>query len=56
MHAVQHLAHRPVELEDWPDGDRRSRLVFITRKLSREAVERLFAAVAAIGTTSVPPA
>jgi len=26
---------RPVELEDWPDGDRRSRLVFITRNLGR---------------------
>ena len=47
VHAVQHLAHRPVELEDWPEGDRRSRLVFITRKLDRGAVEQLFAAVAA---------
>jgi len=42
------VAHRPVELEDWPDGDRRSRLVFITRGLRREAVERLFAAVGAV--------
>ena len=48
VHAVQHLAHRPVELEDWPDGDRRSRLVFITRKLGRESVEQLFAAVTAV--------
>jgi len=48
VHAVQHVAHRPVELEDWPDGDRRSRLVFITRGLRREAVERLFAAVGAV--------
>lgn len=45
---VQHVAHRPVELEDWPDADRRSRLVFITRNLPREAVERLFAAVASV--------
>ncbi len=30
VHAVQHVAHRPVELEGWPDDDRRSRLVFIT--------------------------
>ena len=36
VHAVQHVAHPPVELEDWPDGDRRSRLVFITRDLARE--------------------
>src|SRR3954470_3299758 len=48
VHAVQHVAHRPIELEDWPDGDRRSRLVFITRRRGREAVERLFAAVGAI--------
>ena len=50
VQAVQHVAHRPVELEDWPDGDRRSRLVFITRNLGRDAVEPLFAAVAGVGT------
>src|SRR5207244_4843279 len=50
VQAVQHVAHRPVELEAWPDDDRRSRLVFITRNLSRGAVEPLFAAVAGIGT------
>ncbi len=54
VHAVQHVAHRPVELEAWPDADRRSRLVFITRNLGRAEIEALFAAVAAVGT--VPPA
>jgi G3E family GTPase len=48
VHAVQHVAHRPVELENWPAGDRRSRLVCITRNLGRDEVERLFAAVAGI--------
>jgi G3E family GTPase len=48
VHAVQHVAHRPVELEDWPDSDHCSRLVFITRNLPRDAVEALFAAIAAI--------
>jgi len=48
VQAVQHIAHRPVELEDWPDNDRRSRLVFITRNLGRAEVEALFAAVGAI--------
>ena len=48
VHAVQHVAHRPVELEDWPDGDHRSRLVFITRNLTREPVERLFRAIGAV--------
>jgi len=47
VQAVQHVAHRPVELEDWPDDDRRSRLVFITRNLGREVIEQLFSAVAA---------
>ena len=56
VHAVQHVAHRPIELEDWPDGDRRSRLVFITRDLPRQAVEGLFQAVRAVGTAGVPPA
>jgi G3E family GTPase len=56
VHAVQHVAHRPIELEDWPDGDRRSRLVFITRFLRQEAVEQLFQAVRAVGTAGVPPA
>jgi G3E family GTPase len=48
VHAVQHVAHRPIELEAWPDSDRRSRLVFIARGLPRADVERLFGAVGAI--------
>jgi G3E family GTPase len=47
VHVVQHVAHPPVELEDWPDDDRRSRLVFVTRGLPREPVAQLFASVAA---------
>jgi G3E family GTPase len=50
VHAVQHVAHRPVELEDWPDADRGSRLVFITRGIAREDVERLFAAIIAVAS------
>ena len=48
VQAVQHVAHRPVELEDWPDDDHRSRLVFITRDLPRATVEALFAAIGAV--------
>src|SRR5947209_6499670 len=54
VHAVQHVAHRPVELEDWPDSDRRSRLVFITRNLAKAQIEQLFAAIAAIGPNGPP--
>jgi G3E family GTPase len=56
VHAVQHVAHRPVELENWPEGERRSRLVFITRNLSKAHTEQLFAAVAGVGIGGVPPA
>jgi G3E family GTPase len=50
VHAVQHTAHRPVELEDWPTEDRRSRLVFIARNIGRAEVEALFGAVAAVAS------
>jgi G3E family GTPase len=45
---VQHLAHPPVELEAWPDGNRQSRVVFITRNISEKQVLDLFAAVRAL--------
>ncbi|MTW15531.1 GTP-binding protein [Rhodoplanes serenus] len=38
LQAVQHLFHPPTVLPEWPDGDRRSRIVFITRGLSRAFV------------------
>jgi G3E family GTPase len=45
---VQHLAHPPVELERWPDGDRQTRVVFITRNVSEQQVRDLFKAVGAL--------
>ena len=45
---VQHLAHPPVELQAWPDDNRTSRVVFITRAIHERAVRDLFAAVAAL--------
>jgi G3E family GTPase len=47
---VQHLAHPPVELASWPDQNRNSRVVFITRGVSERAVSDLFAAVRALAT------
>ena len=41
IHGVQHLFHPPVTLPEWPDDDRSSRIVFITRDLSRTAVQQL---------------
>ncbi len=43
IHGVQHVFHPPVLLDAWPDEDRRSRLVFITRDVPREAVTRSLA-------------
>jgi G3E family GTPase len=45
---VQHLAHPPVELETWPDDNRNSRIVFITRNITERQVRDLFAAVRAL--------
>jgi G3E family GTPase len=42
---VQHLAHPPVELQSWPDQNRNSRVVFITRNVQEAQVRDLFAAV-----------
>jgi len=39
IHAVQTLIHEPITLERWPDEDRRSRLVFITRDMTRAEIE-----------------
>jgi G3E family GTPase len=39
VHAVQTLIHEPVTLQQWPDAERRSRLVFITRGMDRAAIE-----------------
>jgi G3E family GTPase len=45
---VQHLAHPPVELDAWPDENRMSRVVFITRNIPERQIRDLFAAVQAL--------
>lgn len=40
VQAVQHMFHPLDELPEWPDDDRRSRIVFITRNVPREQIER----------------
>jgi G3E family GTPase len=39
IHAVQRIVHEPLPLPAWPDGDRSSRIVFITRGIPRAAIE-----------------
>jgi len=44
VHGVQHIFHPPVSLPAWPSEDRRSRLVFITQDVGRDAIEKTFRA------------
>ena len=47
VHAVQHVLHPPVRLERWPDEDRRTRLVLITRSLDLRGAENALRAACA---------
>ena len=44
IHGVHHVFHPPVALPAWPDADRRTRIVFITRGIAREEVSALWEA------------
>lgn len=44
IHGVHHVFHPPVALPAWPDADRRSRIVFITRGITRDDVLALWEA------------
>ncbi len=49
VHGVQHIVHPPIHLPRWPDRERRSRIVFIVRNLSREDIEGSLSAFNALG-------
>ncbi|HUR42504.1 MAG TPA: GTP-binding protein [Aestuariivirga sp.] len=44
LHGVQHVFHPPIRLERWPDGDERTRLVFIVKDIEKPEIEGLFRA------------
>jgi G3E family GTPase len=50
IQVAQHLMHPPVELQAWPDAERATRVVFITRNIPEQAVRDLFAAVRGLET------
>jgi G3E family GTPase len=54
LHAVQHVLHPPARLPAWPDDDRRSRLVCVTRDLEPSAVQRLFDAFLGVPAPDAP--
>ena len=39
VHGVQHIFHPPIQLDDWPSDDRRTRIVFITRDIDQDVIE-----------------
>jgi G3E family GTPase len=39
LEGVQHVIHAPRHLREWPDDDRRSRIVVITRDLDIDLIE-----------------
>jgi G3E family GTPase len=45
LQAVQHVLHPPEKLAQWPDQDRRTRLVFIGRGLDETSIRAMFDAL-----------
>ncbi|MDV7340493.1 GTP-binding protein [Terasakiella sp. A23] len=42
IHGVQHVFHEPAELPAWPDDNRQTTIVFITRDIPKETIELYF--------------
>ncbi len=42
VHGVQHMFHPPVQLQEWPGEDHRSKIVFITRDLGESVIQPMF--------------
>jgi G3E family GTPase len=42
IHGVQHIFHPTIELPEWPSEDHSTRIVFITRDIDRDLIERTF--------------
>jgi G3E family GTPase len=56
INGVQHIVHPPSHLEEWPDADRRSRLILIVRGLERSRIERSLMTFNNLVNTSSPTA
>lgn len=50
VQGVQHVIHKPVHLERWPEGVPRTRLVLIVRDLDERLIQRSFRAFMRLGT------
>ena len=55
IHGVQHIFHPIHWLEKWPDGDKQTKLVFITRNVKKEQIEGFFnALMGLVGDKGMP--
>jgi G3E family GTPase len=54
IHGVQHVFHPPIKLDRWPSNDRRTRLVFITRDMEMQELERTLRKFGRIETSCSP--
>ena len=54
VHGVQHIFHPTARLESWPDGDHRTRLVFITKDLAERTVREIFDAFVGAAVSDRP--
>ena len=55
IHGVQHIFHPIHWLEKWPDSDKQTKLVFITRNIKKEQIEGFFnALMGLVGEKGMP--
>ena len=54
IHSVQHIVSEPLVLDEWPDEDRRTRIVLITQDIEPEPVKGLFSAIIDGSAASFP--
>jgi G3E family GTPase len=47
-HRVRHIAHAPTELDRWPDDDRSTRIVFVTKGIQGRHIEAFLDATVAL--------
>ena len=55
VQGVQHLIHKPVHLDRWPDGRAQTRIVVIVHGLDPDLIQRSFAAFMRLGAVSAAP-
>jgi len=55
LNGVQHIIHPPQHLDEWPDQDRRSRIIFITKRIHpEELLDSMLAFRGLLGACALP--